>query len=55
MGGSCIYHGVPPVQVAGLSPLLAEQALSWEYFDYVRSPGGLLDSELFVFCYELLG
>ena len=32
MGGAYIHHGVPSVQVAGLSPLHAEQTLSWDYF-----------------------
>jgi len=46
--GACIYHGVQSVQVAGLSPLHAEQAVSWKYFDHVRSSGDLLDIELFL-------
>ena len=47
--GACIYHGVQPVQVAGLSLLHGEQALSWECAEQVRSCGGLLGSELFLF------
>lgn len=43
MGGACVYHGVYAVQVAGLSPLHAEQALSWEYF---VSVGGFLGNGL---------
>ena len=38
MGGAYIHHGVPSVQVAGLSPLHAEQTLSWDYFTISAHP-----------------
>lgn len=50
MGGTYIHHGVSSVQIAGLSPLHAEQALSWEQFDRIRSSGGLFRQRIVVHC-----
>jgi hypothetical protein len=56
VGGACIHHGVSSVQITGLSPLHAEQALSWEQYDRVRSSECLLGQRIVVVSrYRLLG